>query len=465
MRRYDILVIGAGPGGYPAAIRAAQLGASVAVVERQQLGGVCLNCGCIPTKLLIGAAEIYHGISRASALGIKADGVTLDYATLAAHKDKTVARLRNGVAHLLRINGVEVIPGSARFQSLDRVTVTAPGSGPVEVSAGKVIIATGSTSNVPAVFPEHPRIVESRGFLELMQLPRTLLVVGGGYIGCELAGLAARLGVQVTVVEVLEEILAGFDSDVRREVRLNMERYQGVRILTGQALTEVFAGSNGVSGVCAGHKLEADLMLVATGRKPVTDGLGLDQAGLQPDIRGFLPVNEFGQTAIPTIYAVGDVNGVRQLAHAATAQGTAVAEHACGQSPRAFETLVPGVVFTSPEVGTVGLTEQEARERGIAVEVGRFAFHALGRSIASGQTAGFAKWIARAGDRTLLGAAVVGSHATESIAEAVVAIRSGLKVADLGSTIHAHPTFGEIWHEAAHALEGRAIHGPAPKRP
>jgi dihydrolipoamide dehydrogenase len=463
MEKSDIVVIGAGPGGYPAAIRAAQRGRSVAIVEREQLGGTCLNWGCIPTKLFISATELYHSMLQAEKFGIRAQSLTLDYAELARHKDRVIGKLRSGVGQLLKANNVKVFNGSASFQNPESVIVTAPGVEPVELAAGKFIIATGSTSLVPDSFPKHERIIESRAFLDLTALPVQILVVGGGYIGCELASMAAQLGSKVTIVEMLEDILLAFDPDVRREVRRYMESVLGIRILTGHPLSEVQAGASGVSGLCGENRIETELAIVAVGRHPVTEGMALENAGLSTNARGYIEVNEFGQTRVPTIYAIGDVNGGAQLAHAATSQGIIAAETACGNTPGAFETLIPGVVFTSPEVGIVGLSEQEARRKGLAVRVGKFPFAALGRSIATSNAVGFAKWIADEKTDVLLGAAVVGTHATELIAEATLAIRSKLKASELGATIHAHPTFGEVWMEAAHAVHGMAIHAPPVK--
>jgi dihydrolipoamide dehydrogenase len=465
MEKFDLIVIGAGPGGYPAAIRAAQLGKSVAIIEREQLGGTCLNWGCIPTKLFISAGELFHSLLQAEKIGIKAESLTLNYSELIKHKDRVVGKLRGGVGQLLKANNVKVFNGAAAFQSPDTIVVTAPGAEPVKITAGKFIIATGSTSLVPDSFPKHERIVESRAFLNLTALPPQILVVGGGYIGCELACMAAQLGAKVTIVEMLEDILLAFDPDVRREVRRYMEMTLGIRILTGHPLTDIRADAPGVSGQCGEYKLETDLVIVAVGRRPVTEGLSLENAGLATNARGFIEVNEFGQTRVPTIYAIGDVNGGAQLAHAATSQGIIAAENACGSQPGSYETVIPGVVFTSPEVGVAGLSEEDARRNGLAVRVGRFPFASLGRSIATSNAVGFAKWIADEKTDVLIGAAVVGQHATELIAEATLAIRAKLKARELGATIHAHPTFGEIWMEAAHAVHGVAIHAPPVKKP
>jgi dihydrolipoamide dehydrogenase len=442
MENFDIIVIGAGPGGYPAAIRAAQLGASVAIVEREQLGGACLNWGCIPTKALIAGADLFGRIQHAGNFGIKVTGATADYASMVAHKNKVVQQLRGGVGQLLAGNGVKVLTGQASF--VDRNTLEVAGN---RISAKKIIIATGSTSVMPASLPKAPRVVESRGFLELDELPATMTVMGGGYIGCELACMAALLGVKVAIAELLEDILLLLDPDVRREVRAHMEKNLGIQIQTGRPL----------------EKVQTELLLVSVGRRPVTDGLKLENAGVKTDDKGFIPVDDFGRTNVANIYAIGDVNGRAQLAHNATSQGIIAAGNALGQKLGKYESLVPGVIFTAPEVALVGLTEDEAKKLNRAVKTGKYRFAALGKALAAGETTGFVKWIADAGTDQLLGAAAVGPHATELIAEATLAIRSELTAAEIGRTIHAHPTFSEAWMEAAHALHGACIHAP-PKR-
>jgi dihydrolipoamide dehydrogenase len=459
MENFDIAVIGAGPGGYPAAIRAAQLGASVAIVEKEQLGGTCLNWGCIPTKALIAAAGTFAQITRAQALGITVSGAAVDYPAMIRHKDKVVGQLRGGIKQLLAANGVKLFTGAASFK--DRSIISIGDS--AAISAAKVIIATGSTSAVPAFLPKHERVIESRRFLELDHLPRTMLVLGGGFIGCELACMAAMLGVKVTIVELLQDILLLLDPDIRREVRTSMEKSLGIRVLTGKPLEAITADARAARGSFGAEVLEADLLLCAVGRKPVTEGLKLECAGLAVNQRGFIETDDYCRTRVATIFAIGDVTGKTQLAHYATAQGITAAENALSPKPRPHQTLVPNVIFTSPEVGTVGLSEEDAKKQNRAVKIGKFRFAGLGRALAVGETTGFVKWIADADTDQLLGAAVVGPHATELIAQAASAIGAELTTRELGRTIHAHPTFGEAWMEAAHVLHGQAIHGP-PKR-
>jgi dihydrolipoamide dehydrogenase len=468
MEMFDVVVIGAGPGGYPAAIRAAQLGASVAIVEKEQLGGTCLNWGCIPTKALIAAADTFARIKHAEAFGITVKGASVDYAVMIGHKNKVVTQLKGGIKQLLTANGVKQFTGVASFKDRTTITITGNGAGSAAaesqtISAKKVIIATGSTSVMPGFLPKHARVVESRGFLDINKLPASMLVLGGGFIGCELACMAAMLGVKVTIVELLEDILLLLDPDVRREVRAHMEKNLGIRVRTGKALEKIAANDQGVTGNFGDELLKADLLLSAIGRKPVTEGLKPENAGVKLTERGFIEADDYCRTNVATIFAIGDVTGKIQLAHYATAQGIAAAENAVSQKPHKHDTIVPNVIFTSPEVGTAGLSEADAKKQGRAVKTGKFRFAGLGKALAVGETTGFVKWIADAATGQLLGAAAVGPHATELISEATTAIRAELTVQELGRTIHAHPTFSEAWMETAHAVLGEAIHA-LPKR-
>ena len=379
--------------------------------------------------------------------------------------------MRGGVNSLLIANGVKQFTGTASF--VDRNTIeidvddyqsnggaSVPAS---RITAKKIIIATGSTSAMPGFLPKHERVVESRAFLDINKLPASMIVMGGGFIGCELACMAAMLGVKVTIVELLEDILLLLDADVRREVRAHMEKNLGIRVLTGKALEKISADGKGVKGNFGDETLSADLLLCAVGRKPVTDGLKLENAGLKTTERGFIEADDYCRTKVANIFAIGDVTGKIQLAHYATAQGIAAAENAVQTKLHKHDTIVPNVIFTSPEVGTAGLSEDDAKKQNRAVKTGKFRFAGLGKGIATGENIGFVKWIADATTDQLLGAAAVGPHATELIAEAAAVIRSELTTRELGRTIHAHPTFSEAWMEAAHALHNECIHAP-PKR-
>ena len=372
-----------------------------------------------------------------------------------AQKNKIVGQLKGGVKQLLTANGVKQFTGVASFVDRNTIEIDGRAASPLpadskngaqevtrptdRISAKKIIIATGSTSAMPGFLPRHARVVESRGFLDIATLPESLLVLGGGFIGCELACMAAQLGVKVTLVELLDDILLLLDTDVRREVRAQMEKSLGIRVLTGKALENIQANDPGVSGDFGGQTLHASLLLCAVGRKPVTDGLHLENAGLKTSERGFIEADNCCRTKVANIFAIGDVTGKTQLAHYATAQGLAAAANAVTQKSHAYDTLVPNVIFTSPEVGTVGLSEDDAKKTGRAVKTGKFRFAGLGKALASGETTGFVKWIADAETDQLLGAAAVGPHATELIAEATTAIRAEWTTRELGQTIHAPP--------------------------
>lgn len=459
MQNFDLAVIGAGPGGYPAAIRAAQLGASVALIEKEQLGGTCLNWGCIPTKVLIAAADTFARIRHAEVLGLRVQGASLDYAALHGHKDKVVGQLRNGIRQLLAANGVKLFTATAGFK--DRFTIGL--SDGTVIGAKKTIIATGSISALPGFLPKHERVADSRRFLDLSVLPASLLVLGGGFIGCELACMAAMLGVKVTIVELLEDILLLLDADVRREVRSSMQKSLGIRVLTGKALEDIAADDAGVRGRVGDQSLAADRLLCAVGRLPVTHDLNLQLAGLNPNPCGFVEADDYCRTRVANLFAIGDVTGKIQLAHYATAQGLAAAENALAPRPHKHDSLVPNVIFTSPEIGAVGLSEDDLKKQGRPVKTGKFRFVGLGKALAVAETTGFVKWLADPDTDQLLGAAAVGPHATELIAAATIAIRAEWTARELGRTIYAHPTFNEAWMEAAHDLQGEAIHAP-PKR-
>ena len=464
MEKYDLIVVGAGPGGYPAAIRAAQLGASVAIVEKEALGGTCLNWGCIPTKALIASASLYWHVRHAQALGVSVGKASFDYAAMIRHKNQVVEKLRGGIAQLLKANGIAVFEGTASFMTRNRLAIQRNGKESVVLEAARIIIATGSSAALPAFLPKAANVVENRAFLERTELPARLIVLGGGVIGCELACMAAQLGAQVTIVEILDDILVMLDSDLRAEARRYMETQLKIRILTGKPLEQIKAGAQGVKGQVAGAPVEAELLLAAVGRRPVTENLGLDKAGLKTNEKGYIEVNAAGQTKVAGIYAIGDVNGGPQLAHAATAQGLTAAEYAVGPRGALRAQVVPSCIFTAPEIAVAGLSEQDAKQQNRAVKTGKFHFAALGKAVAVGETTGFVKWIADAATDQLLGAAAIGAHATESIAAAVTAVQAELTAAEFARTIQAHPTLSEAWLEAAHAVHGQCIHAPPRRR-
>jgi dihydrolipoamide dehydrogenase len=457
---FDVIVIGAGPGGYPAAIRAAQLGAKTAIIEREWLGGTCLNCGCIPTKTLIAGAEVYQKILHADSFGIKVGTPEIDYPAMKKRKDDVVGTLKSGVGSLLKAHDVTVFEGTGSFRDAHTVAVLGSDGATKEINGKHIIIATGSTSTVPGFIPAHERIVESRAFLELEKLPESLLVLGGGYIGCELACMAAGLGVKVTVVELLADVLMLLDKDVRQVVKKNMKDALGMTLLTGDAMENIKASDSGVTATAGKTKLEADMLLVAIGRSPVTDGLNIEASGVVLNERGYIDVDELSRTSVPGIYCIGDVSGRMQLAHAATSQAVYAVEHALKDEEKIEEIVIPGVIFTSPEVALVGITEAEAKAQSFAINTGKFYFRGMGKALASNETEGFVKIIAEQETDRILGAQCAGPHATDLISEMVLAIREELTVEELGNTVHAHPTFAEVWMEAAHALHKACIHAP-----
>jgi dihydrolipoamide dehydrogenase len=463
MEKYDVVVIGGGPGGYPAAIKAAQLGASVALIEKESLGGTCLNWGCIPTKTLIASSSLYESARSGAEMGLRAAGISFDYAAMAARKDEIVGKLRNGIGALLKANSVKVFNGTASFASRNRIAIAST-EGTIEIQARNTIIASGSTSTVPGFIPASPRVFESRGFLGRTTMPESLIVLGGGVIGCEFACMAAQLGIKVTIIEMLEDILMILDADVRAELRAHMEGKLGVRILTGKPLDRISADNSSVSGTFADKKVQAAALLVSIGRKPVTKELGLDKVPLETNKGGYIPVDDYCRTKVATVFAIGDVSGGPQLAHAATSQGITAASNAVSGKLRKMETLVPACIFTAPEVGSIGMTEQQAKKKGISIIVGKFSFTNLGKALASGHAYGFVKWVIESGTDRLIGAQAIGAHATELISEAAVAIRGELTVAEIGNTIHCHPTLSESWMEAAHAAHGECVHAAPKKR-
>ncbi len=459
MYDFDVIVIGAGPGGYPAAIRAAQLGKKTAIIEKEAFGGTCLNWGCIPTKTLIASAERYHHAIHSEAFGVTAKGTSFDYAKMTARKAEIVSKLSSGVQMLLKSNGVELIKGLARFEGPNRLSVLQPDGTTRWLSAASVIIAAGSDSAMPGFLPKDKRVMDSRAFLELTALPKSLLVLGGGVIGCEFACMAAALGTRVTVVEMLEDIVVVLDRDVRRVLRKRMEAL-GIKILTGAPLTNIAVKKDKVSGTYKDQTVEGDILLVAVGRKPNTAALDLARAGVKADERGTIPVDAQCRTNVASVFAVGDlVTGSIQLAHAATQQGVVAAEAAAGLKSK-VEKICPSCIFTSPEIGMAGLTEAKAQQLGVAVKTAVFPFSVLGKAMAAGETDGFVKWVADPVTGQLLGAQAIGCHATELISEATLAIRNELTIDEIGNAIHCHPTLSEAWMEAAHAFHNACIHLP-----
>lgn len=465
MEKYDLAIIGGGPGGYPAAIRAAQSGLKTVLIEQRELGGTCLNRGCIPTKTLLASAALFQEIQKAKSLGVDVADVTANYTAMWERKQEVVQKLQGGIGQLLKAHNVTVYKGTAQFESRRILRINQTDTTQKRLESDFIIIATGTEPARPSFVPDLPSIIDSTTFLELQKLPDSLLVMGGGIIGCEIACLAAMLGVQVTVVEMLDDILTILDRDTGTVVRRYMEKELKVRIFTGTKVEQITpAATGGVSVATAGESLAADMLLAAIGRTPQTKLLNLAAAGLQANQAGYLEVDKNYRTRAANIFAIGDVNGGMQLAHAATAQGLAVIDVISTGQPATRALVVPSCVFTMPEVGHVGLTEQEAREQERDIVVGKFNFAALGKALASGAPTGFVKWIADPETEQLLGAQAVGMNATELIAEAGLAVQMELTLTDIARAIHSHPTLSEAWMEAANAALGLCVHAPPPRR-
>lgn len=452
----DILVIGSGPGGYHAAIRAAQLGKKVACVEKEAVGGVCLNVGCIPTKALLHVAEELRKARDAAAFGVTFGEPTIDLAAIAKWKDEIVKKQSGGVKMLFKGNKVELLEGQAVFKDAHTVQV-----GDRAVTAEKIIIATGSVPMaIPGFAIDNETILDSTGALRLTEVPRRLLCIGGSAIGLEFADIYQALGAEVTVVELLAHIVPTADEDVANELAKALTR----RGITLKANTKAVAQEKVAEGIkvtledAQGRReaLVVDKVLVAVGRKPQSAGLGLEPLGITLD-RGFIPTNAHMQTTLPHIYAIGDVARPPLLAHKAMKEGIVAAEHAAGL-PSAYDTVVPSVIYTSPEFASVGMTEKEAVQDGYEVRVGRFPLSASGRANTLGATDGVVKVVGDAKTDLLLGFQMVGPGAGDIVAEAALAIEMGATLEDIALTQHPHPTLAEAFMEAAEHAHGRAIH-------
>lgn len=456
-----IVIIGGGPGGYVAAIRAAQLGAEVHLVENGSLGGTCLNVGCIPTKALLHTAELFRTVKDSAGHGLAVDGLRIDWAALMKHKSSVVNRLVQGVGGLLKANKVAVHQGRAVLQ--DARTVKIEGGESVSLAADVIIMAVGSvTAKIPFPGFDLPGVIDSSDALSLQKVPSSLIIIGGGVIGTEFAALYSAVGTKVTVVEMLPQILPPVDGQIAAIVRKELNK-QGVEILTAARLLEISRAKNGLEAKVAvnGEEkiLEGEYVLVAVGRRPNTAGLGLEAVGVRIE-KGAVAVDGHFETNVPGIYAIGDCNARIMLAHAASAQGIAAVEHAM-RHPAAYNPkVIPYCIYTSPEAAGVGLTEEQARAQGLSYKVGLFPLAGNGKSMIEGCENGLAKIIADAKFGEILGAHIVGPRATDLIGEIAVAMSLEATVDELTTTIHAHPTVSEALSEAALSVNGTAIHWP-----
>jgi len=458
----DLVVIGGGPGGYVAAARAAQLGARVALVEARELGGTCLNRGCIPTKSLLRSVEAYElARSGARELGVLVEGVALDWPKALQRKEKVVKQLRAGVEMIMRTHSVQVLAGKGSLLGPTRVRVEAP-DGETLVEAPRIIIATGSVpARVPIPGADRPGVIDSDQALELDAVPASLVVIGGGAIGLEFAYLFATLGCQVTIVEMLPHLLPAEDEEVAAELT-RILRKRGVAVHAPAQVQSISDGPAGhrvtITSEAGEKRVDCDLVLQAVGRTPYLEGLGAQELGLEISRRA-LVVNERMETSIPGLYAIGDAVGGMLLAHVASAEGKVAAANALGGRETMCYDAVPACLYTSPEAASVGLTEAAATDRGLACRVARTNFRAIGKAVALGERDGFVKMVAEAGSGRLLGVQIIGPHATDLVAEAALAVATGTTAATLAGIIHAHPTLAESLMECAAGVLGRAVHG------
>ena len=463
-----IAIIGGGPGGYVAAIRARQLGAEVTLIEKERLGGTCLHRGCIPTKSMYQSAQVVRTLKRSGEFGVDHGGFTVDMSKIQSRKRDVVDHLCGGIEQLVRSHGIAHIKGYASFSSLKQLFVVPNNGESYLINAECVLIATGSVPAMPPIQGiDLPGVMSSNQLLEIPAIPKSMVVIGGGVIGMEFAGILEALGTKVTVVEYLPRILNEFDRDLVARLAQAM-RKDGVIFATGMKVTGIERRNNGNLEVMAQGKrgeerFEAEKVLVATGRGIQIDGLGLDNIGIKHNKMG-IHVDKNFETSVSGIYAIGDVIGKQMLAHVASEQGKTCAEHIMGMDTRLNDSAVPAVVFTHPQIASVGITEDGANERGMDVSVGRFMMGANAKAVTMGEEFGLIKVVAKTETKEIVGVHILGAEAGTIIHEAALAVANKLTIDDVEHTIHAHPTLSEAFQEAVLSVNGNAIHAAAKKR-
>ncbi|MFQ6002573.1 MAG: dihydrolipoyl dehydrogenase [Candidatus Zixiibacteriota bacterium] len=458
----NLVIIGGGPAGYVGAIRASQLKANVTLIERDEVGGTCLNVGCIPTKVLTSTAHLYLNMKRCDRWGLKAHGIELDFPRIMRRKQMVTQRLVTGVKSLLKANGVNLIKGTASFLDEKVIEVKTNKDKSDKIEPDKILIACGS---VPIMLPipgmESEGVVDSTGALSFEEVPERMLIIGGGAIGCEFAYIYHSFGTQVTIVEMLSQILPGEDQEIVATLRTSLER-AGIKIHTDSKVSKIASAKEGkktltVSTPKGEIEIEAEKILVSVGRKANTKDLGLEKLGIKMDGPNIM-VDQHLKTNLPDVYAAGDCIGNWLLAHVASMEAELAVENALGTQKKMDYTAVPRCIFTHPEIGSVGLSEKQATDQGIKIKIGKFPFIANGKAQAENEAEGMVKIIADANSDKILGAHILGPRATDLIAELTLAMQMGAKVEDLIDTIHAHPTLAEPVREATLKLDGRPIH-------
>jgi len=463
----DLIVIGGGPGGYEAAIRATQLGMKVCVVEKDKLGGTCTNRGCIPTKALYRHAEILNILHNIDEFGIKVSSYDMDVTAMQERKNKVVDQLRQGIEGLLKANDIEVIKGTGYITDSNTVRVMEENGLESEVKTKNIIIATGSIPAVPPIpGADAAGVYSSEDMLNFTKIPEDLTIIGGGVIGMEFAGIFNAMGTNVTVVEFLPNILAQVDTDLTKRL-LPMLKKKNISINTSTKVVSIDKQDDGFVVNCEGKKgpvsFKSEAVLISTGRKPAIDQKRFEELGIEFTRQG-ITVNENYETSLKGVYAVGDVNGKWMLAHAAAHQGIQVAEHLAGISHGEAGKVIPGCIFIFPEISVAGLSEDEAKAKGMDYVTAKFMFGANGKALALGEPEGLVKVIANKADKTIIGVHIMGPHASDLIHEGVVAIEKKLTVDDIAHIVHAHPTLSEAFVEAVLGLEGKSIHSYPPKK-
>jgi dihydrolipoamide dehydrogenase len=456
--QYDVIVIGGGPGGYVGAIRAAQLGLKTALVEKDELGGVCLNWGCIPTKALLKNAEVYAYFKEAEKWGLTVDNIHVDWEKIIARSRQVVKRLTTGVGGLMKQNKIEVFKDEATLSAKDTITLKKSGQ---QLKTKNIIIATGSRANTLSYTVDGEKIITSNEAVIIKQLPQRIIIMGAGAVGTEFASIFRAYGSEVTLVEMLPHVLPPEDDEIAELLTKELTR-QGIKLMASTKVEGITTSGNGVSvkasNASGTQTIEGDVVLVAVGRLPNSQGLGLEAIGVKVE-RGFIVTDGHGRTNVAGIYAIGDVTKPPLLAHKAMREGEIAAEVIAGQNPQPLDIdLIPHPTYCTPQVGSIGLTEQQVKERDLDYKVGRFPYRGIGKAIAIGDYEGFVKVIVDAKYGEILGAHIIGPDATEGIHEYALAKSAELTTLEVSHVIHAHPTLAEAIGEAALAVEGRAIH-------
>ncbi len=460
--QFDVTVIGAGPGGYVAAIRAAQVGLKTAIIEKDKdLGGTCLLRGCIPTKELLHSAHVFDLVSDPEEFGVSVQSPRLHFDKVMARKNKVVSKLAGGVGYLMKKHKITVFKGHGRLEGAGRVTVTEASGNVREIPTKNVIVATGSTPRLlPGMHVQSPHIVTSDELLDFAEVPKSMVVLGAGAVGVEFASIFKRFGADVTIIEIMPRLVPIEDDETSRELERAFRR-RGIKVMTGTRFESAkirgdeveitFTASDGLHG-----RISAETLLVAVGRRPYTEGLGLENTRCEI-VRGYIKVDEYMRTAEPNVYAIGDVVPTPWLAHVASKEGCLAAEQIAGRNPHPINyNLVPNCTYCEPEIGSVGLTEAQAREKGHQLKVGKFPFSALGKAMILGETEGFVKVVTDAKYDEVLGVHIIGPHATDLLSEACVAMGLEATAKELGHIMHPHPTLSEAVMEAAEAVHGMA---------